>query len=133
QPAAGQGGRHADRRRRATAHVAILARALGIPALVACGPAALQLHSGQQVLLDASQGCCHPAPDERTLSEAATRIARAGPATTAHAGLRQCRSRHAGRRQHRQPAAGQGGRHADRRRRATAHVAILARALGIPA
>uniref|UniRef100_A0A8W7PW99 PEP-utilising enzyme C-terminal domain-containing protein n=1 Tax=Anopheles coluzzii TaxID=1518534 RepID=A0A8W7PW99_ANOCL len=59
----------------ATAHVAILARALGIPALVACGPAALQLHTGQQVLLDASQGWCHPAPDERTLSEAAGRIA----------------------------------------------------------
>ncbi|MBA4707378.1 phosphoenolpyruvate--protein phosphotransferase [Aquitalea aquatica] len=59
----------------ATSHVAILARALGIPALVACGPAALQLHTGQQVLLDASQGWCHPAPDERTLSEAAGRIA----------------------------------------------------------
>lgn len=59
----------------ATAHVAILARALGIPALVACGPAALQLRTGQQVLLDASQGWCHPAPDERTLSEAAGRIA----------------------------------------------------------
>ncbi|RMC97137.1 phosphoenolpyruvate--protein phosphotransferase [Aquitalea palustris] len=59
----------------ATAHVAILARALGIPALVACGPSALQLRTGQQVLLDASQGWCHPAPDERSLSEAAGRIA----------------------------------------------------------
>ncbi|WP_227105581.1 phosphoenolpyruvate--protein phosphotransferase [Chromobacterium rhizoryzae] len=54
----------------ATGHVAILARALGIPALVACGPQVLRLDAGSEVLLDASQGGCHPAPDAALLAAA---------------------------------------------------------------
>lgn len=59
----------------ATAHVAILARALGIPALVACGPAALALEAGQQVLLDASNGRCDPQPSEDAIAQARRQIA----------------------------------------------------------
>lgn len=59
----------------ATAHVAILARALGIPALVACGPAALSLNAGQLVILDATAGHCHPQPDQEALDKAYLRIA----------------------------------------------------------
>jgi phosphoenolpyruvate-protein phosphotransferase len=59
----------------ATAHVAILARALGIPALVACGQPVLALSAGQQVVLDASSGFCNPAPDDVTLAEVRQKIA----------------------------------------------------------
>lgn len=54
----------------ATGHVAILARALGIPALVACGPQVLRLDAGSEVLLDASQGGCDPAPAAASLAAA---------------------------------------------------------------
>ncbi|MCS3803376.1 phosphoenolpyruvate-protein phosphotransferase [Chromobacterium alkanivorans] len=54
----------------ATGHVAILARALGIPALVACGPQVLRLDAGGEVLLDASQGGCDPAPSAAALASA---------------------------------------------------------------
>ncbi|OWY38259.1 phosphoenolpyruvate--protein phosphotransferase [Xenophilus sp. AP218F] len=58
----------------ASGHVAILARALGIPALVACGPAALQLEHGRQLVLDASRGCCNPQPDSAELARAREQI-----------------------------------------------------------
>jgi phosphoenolpyruvate-protein phosphotransferase len=58
----------------ATAHVAILARALGIPALVACGSAVLALEAGRQLLLDASNGRCDPAPSEGAIAQARRQI-----------------------------------------------------------
>ena len=54
----------------ATAHVAILARSFGIPALVACGEGVLGMQSGQTVLLDAVSGICDPHPTEETLAKA---------------------------------------------------------------
>lgn len=77
-----------------TGHVAILARALGIPALVAAGAAALRLKNGTEVVLDASAGWLDPQPDATALAAARRRIAEsearrsalrahaAGPATT---------------------------------------------------
>ena len=62
----------------ATSHVAILARAAGIPALVAMGPAIRSLRQGQQVLLDtrdAGSGRLDPDPDARSLAEAAAAVA----------------------------------------------------------
>lgn len=56
----------------ATSHVAILARAMGIPALVAVGPALLGLRSGQQVLLDADRGqlCAEPSAAQLSAAQA---------------------------------------------------------------
>ncbi len=47
-----------------TGHVAILARALGIPAVVAAGPGALRLNDGTVVILDATNGqiALNPSP-----------------------------------------------------------------------
>jgi phosphoenolpyruvate-protein phosphotransferase len=62
-----------------TSHVAILARAAGIPALVAIGPALRELVQGQQVLLDVRDGVVgrlDPAPDARSLAEAVVDSAR---------------------------------------------------------
>ncbi|RME78991.1 MAG: phosphoenolpyruvate--protein phosphotransferase, partial [Chloroflexi bacterium] len=50
----------------ATAHSAILARALGIPAVVGVGPAIRQIKDGTVVALDGQQGKVWPAPDEQT-------------------------------------------------------------------
>lgn len=47
-----------------TSHVAIIAAALGIPALVAAGPLVLQIADGAELLLDAEQGCLHIAPND---------------------------------------------------------------------
>ncbi|WP_241499259.1 phosphoenolpyruvate--protein phosphotransferase [Chromobacterium sphagni] len=58
----------------ASGHVAILARAMGIPALVACGPAALALRHGQQLILDASAGLANPQPDAAELAAARAEI-----------------------------------------------------------
>jgi multiphosphoryl transfer protein len=63
----------------ATSHLAILARAAGIPALVAVGQLARQLQQGQEVLLDvrdALGGRLDPHPDAKSLAEAATAMAR---------------------------------------------------------
>lgn len=54
----------------ATAHVAILARAMGIPALVAAGSKALTLEQGQTILLDSTQNWANPTPSEDVLSQA---------------------------------------------------------------
>ncbi|SCK13662.1 phosphoenolpyruvate--protein phosphotransferase [Vogesella sp. LIG4] len=59
----------------ATNHVAILARALGIPALVACGPAALQLPAGAEAVLDAGEGWLDAQPDAANLALARQQIA----------------------------------------------------------
>lgn len=51
----------------ATSHVAILARALGIPALVAVGSNLLTLKSAQEIVLDANNGIIdeHPSDEKR--------------------------------------------------------------------
>ncbi len=47
----------------ATSHVAILARALGLPAMCGVGPQVLALANGKQVLLDADKGELHLDPN----------------------------------------------------------------------
>ncbi|WP_273824753.1 phosphoenolpyruvate--protein phosphotransferase [Pseudomonas asplenii] len=54
----------------ATAHSAIVARALGIPALVGAGAQVLLLAPGTTLLLDALRGRLHVAPDEAALQRA---------------------------------------------------------------
>ncbi|MBA1230002.1 phosphoenolpyruvate--protein phosphotransferase [Pseudomonas viridiflava] len=54
----------------ATAHSAIVARALGIPALVGAGDAVLLLKPGTVLLLDSQRGRLTVAPDEATLQRA---------------------------------------------------------------
>ncbi|MFW9267847.1 phosphoenolpyruvate--protein phosphotransferase [Pseudomonas sp. R4-84] len=55
----------------ATAHSAIVARALGIPALVGAGAAVLLLAPGTSLLLDGQRGRLHVDPDAATLQRAA--------------------------------------------------------------
>ncbi|NWC08569.1 phosphoenolpyruvate--protein phosphotransferase [Pseudomonas agarici] len=55
----------------ATAHSAIIARALGIPALVGAGAAVLLLAPGTTLLLDGQRGRLHVSPDAVTLQRAA--------------------------------------------------------------
>ncbi|WP_010210150.1 PEP-utilizing enzyme, partial [Pseudomonas amygdali] len=55
----------------ATAHSAIVARALGIPALVGAGDEVLLLKPGTVLLLDSQRGRLTVAPDEATLQRAA--------------------------------------------------------------
>ena len=59
----------------ATNHVAILCRALAIPALVACGPAALALAAGGEALLNAGEGWLDAHADAATLDAARQDIA----------------------------------------------------------
>lgn len=59
-----------------TAHTAILARAMGIPAVVATGPAVLDLPDGTPVVLDGDHGQLHPNPDDMALSAAEAAMAR---------------------------------------------------------
>ncbi|MBW1247490.1 phosphoenolpyruvate--protein phosphotransferase [Pseudomonas tolaasii] len=54
----------------ATAHSAIVARALGIPALVGAGASVLLLTSGTPLLLDGQRGRLHVSPDAATLQRA---------------------------------------------------------------
>src|SRR4051794_19467964 len=73
-----------------TSHTAILARALGIPAVVSC-PEVLDLAEGTVLVLDGATGTVDAAPDEATVTEAQERAARAaarnrrweGPGATA--------------------------------------------------
>jgi phosphocarrier protein FPr/phosphocarrier protein len=53
-----------------TSHVAILAAAMGIPALVALGPAVLDVAEGAWLVLDAEQGNLATAPDQTALAAA---------------------------------------------------------------
>jgi phosphocarrier protein FPr len=59
-----------------TAHTAILARAMGIPAVVAAGPAVLALPDGTPVVLDGDRGHLHPNPDDMALAAAEAAMAR---------------------------------------------------------
>ncbi|MDN0083865.1 phosphoenolpyruvate--protein phosphotransferase [Crenobacter sp. SG2305] len=59
----------------ATSHVAIIARAMGIPALVAAGDGVLGLPAGREVVLDAAAGLLDAEPEAATLSEARQRLA----------------------------------------------------------
>ncbi len=77
------------------AHTAILARALGLPAVVSAGPRALELVPGTTVILDGAAGTVTVEPDAETLAKAreaqererarkaAARAAAAEPAITA--------------------------------------------------
>lgn len=53
-----------------TSHVAILAAAMGVPALVALGPTVLDVEEGAWLVLDAEQGCLTIAPDQTALAAA---------------------------------------------------------------
>jgi phosphocarrier protein FPr len=78
-----------------TSHTAILARSLGIPAVVGLGPAVLDLAEGSELIVDGTQGVVLPAPEAATRAEyanrqadaarvaAALRAAAAEPAVTA--------------------------------------------------
>jgi phosphocarrier protein FPr len=54
----------------ATAHAAILARALGIPAVVGLGASVLAIADDTQLLLDGGQGTVHVAPSEEEVERA---------------------------------------------------------------
>jgi phosphocarrier protein FPr/phosphocarrier protein len=58
-----------------TSHVAILAAAMGIPALVALGPAVLDIAEGAWLVLDAEQGNLATAPDQIALAAAEQTLA----------------------------------------------------------
>ena len=58
-----------------TSHVAILAAAMGIPALVALGGAALSVEDGAALILDADGGTLRVAPDASALEAAQTALA----------------------------------------------------------
>jgi multiphosphoryl transfer protein len=53
-----------------TSHVAILAAAMGVPALVALGPSVLEVQEGTWLVLDAEQGSLTIAPDQTALAAA---------------------------------------------------------------
>ncbi len=55
-----------------TSHVAILAATMGLPALVAVGPALAEIATGTSLILDAGAGLLHVAPDAETLATAQT-------------------------------------------------------------
>jgi phosphotransferase system enzyme I (PtsI) len=58
----------------ATAHVAILARSLGIPAVVGLRNGVAQLKGGEQAILDGGEGTLIIAPTHEELAEASARI-----------------------------------------------------------
>ncbi|WP_334004427.1 phosphoenolpyruvate--protein phosphotransferase [Sphingomonas aerolata] len=60
-----------------TSHVAILAATIGLPALVAVGPALAPLADGTPVILEASEGLMRVDPDADTLVAAQVRLAQA--------------------------------------------------------
>jgi phosphoenolpyruvate-protein phosphotransferase len=60
----------------ATSHVAILARALGIPALAAVGPGLLDIRDGTCLLLDASSGRIEASPAAAALEQARAEMVR---------------------------------------------------------
>ena len=59
----------------ATSHVAILARALGIPAICGIDDAVLTLKDGAQVILDGTRGVLQRRPNEADIAEAQARVA----------------------------------------------------------
>jgi multiphosphoryl transfer protein len=77
-----------------TSHVAILAAAMGIPALVAMGPAVLALADGVEGVLDAERGMLRIAPDRSQLAVAESELDRRRErrATEQAAAQRECRT-----------------------------------------
>ncbi len=77
----------------ATSHVAILAAAAGIPALVALGPQVLQIAADTPLILDAEAGELSIHPDERHIETARTRMTRNAErgARERQAAQRECR------------------------------------------
>jgi phosphoenolpyruvate-protein phosphotransferase len=77
-----------------TSHVAILAAALGIPALVAMGPAVLKVPDGTAVVLDAERGVLRIDPDRGQMEVAASELERrlARRAAEQAAAQRDCRT-----------------------------------------
>src|SRR5258708_6687001 len=59
-----------------TSHVAILARSLGLPAVVGLRDATTKLHAGQQVILDGSSGVLIPDPSEMQIEAYTDRASR---------------------------------------------------------
>jgi len=60
----------------ATSHVAILAAAMGVPALCAMGPALLDVRRGVTAILDADAGLLHISPGPDALADAQADLAR---------------------------------------------------------
>ena len=60
-----------------TSHVAILAAAMGLPALVAAGDAVLAIPAGAMVILEADAGVLNPSPTEAEIEAARDRAAAA--------------------------------------------------------
>ncbi|XAH23904.1 phosphoenolpyruvate--protein phosphotransferase [Xylophilus sp. GW821-FHT01B05] len=72
-----------------TAHTAILARALGLPAVVAAGPAVEGLVPGTRAILDGYRGRLYLAPTEAALQQAQALIARLAERQAAEAASRR--------------------------------------------
>ena len=68
-----------------TAHAALIARALGLPAVVGVGAAALELEDGTEVVVDGDTGRVETAPDRARLAAVRARLAERG---RAHEALR---------------------------------------------
>jgi phosphocarrier protein FPr/phosphocarrier protein len=60
----------------ATSHVAILAAAMGLPALCAMGPALLETRRGVTAILDADAGLLRVSPDPQALADAQASLTR---------------------------------------------------------
>ncbi|HYX73293.1 MAG TPA: phosphoenolpyruvate--protein phosphotransferase [Steroidobacteraceae bacterium] len=77
-----------------TSHAAILAAAMGIPALVALGAQVLAVPDGTEVILDAAGGVLEVAPGEARLMAARARLAASAVqrAALASAAQRECRT-----------------------------------------
>ncbi len=74
-----------------TSHVAILAAAMGIPALVALGPSVLDVAEGTWLVLDAEQGNLATAPDQTALGRRGADARRASATQASRARGRACR------------------------------------------
>ena len=76
-----------------TSHVALLAAAMNLPALVAAGPELLAIAEGTPLVLDAEEGVLHVAPDEATFAAAEQKVIRrkAVRAAAEAAALGECR------------------------------------------
>jgi phosphoenolpyruvate-protein phosphotransferase len=66
-----------------TSHVAILAATMGLPALVACGPALTDVADGATLILDADNGLVHVDPTPQALNSAEAEVARRAAARAA--------------------------------------------------